>query len=408
MILAKWPLALLALALIARIAAALLIGGGFHFADEAIYVDAAKRLAEGAGFGGGYQQAPGYPVFLMLLSLALPPGLTLLRAGQAVVAALGTLLVFKLAERMFGRRTAIVAGLVYALDPLLVISSALLYPEAIAALLLPPAVLLALDAAERDVVVRSTLAGALLGVLALLRPVALVLPPIVGGWIALTTATGPTRRLFHLGALGLAFLVVLAPWSARNYRIHGQLVPLAPAGTHTAPVTQDEVAQRGLAVSMARWAWSHPAALVSRVTKQFAQFWELAPTRMTTDDPAQRERLHQHDSRLAVQPLFSRRLRNLVSAGSFALELSLALGGIIVVARTPRWRQAILLVAVILAYAVGYALFVAKLRYRIPVLPLLFVFTGAGAAAAYSLMRRAATRGLSSSPTAYSRGTRRL
>jgi hypothetical protein len=44
---------------------------------------------------------------------------------------------------------------------------------------------------------------------------------------------------------------------------------------------------------------------------------------------------------------------------------------------------------VVLAWAIGYALFVAKLRYRIPVLPLLFLFTGAGAAAAFSLIRRA-------------------
>ena len=62
--------------------------------------------------------------------------------------------------------------------------------------------------------------------------------------------------------------------------------------------------------------------------------------------------------------------------------------GIVVVART-QWRQVLLPVAVILAYAVGYALFAAKLRYRIPVLPLLFLFTGAGVAALYSLLRRA-------------------
>jgi hypothetical protein len=147
---------------------------------------------------------------------------------------------------------------------------------------------------------------------------------------------------------------------------------------------------------MTRWAWRDPAAVLSRVTRQFAQFWELVPTRMTTDNPVQRERLHQRDSRLSVEPLFSRRLRDLVSAGSFSLELFLALVGVIVVGRT-RWRQALLLVAVIVTYAVGYALFVAKLRYRIPILPLLFLFTGAGAAAAYRLIRPAADRGSSPS-----------
>ena len=394
----KWGLPLFALALVTRIAASLATGGGFHFADEAIYVDAARRLSQGAGFSPDYQQAPGYPVFLMLLSLALPGQLLFLRVAQAAVTAVGTLLVFRLGDRMVGRPAAIAAGLVYALDPLLVVASGLLYPEATAAVLLPAITLIAMAAAERDQVGRSALAGGLLGILALLRPVALVLPPVVGAWIALTSATRPARRVAHLGALAFAFLLVLAPWTVRDYRIHGQLVPPATAGTHTAPVTREEAAEEGLVRAITRWAWQHPGALVSRVTRQFGQFWELMPTRLKTDDPAQRERLHQRDSRLPVGPLFSNRLRDLVSAASFSLELALALVGLIVVARTNR-GPALLLLAVILAFAAGYALFVAKLRYRIPVLPLLFVFTGIGAAAAYRLFRGDRTRELSSTPS---------
>jgi hypothetical protein len=398
MIPAIGPLTPLVLAVVARIVAALLIGGGFYFADEAIYVDAARRLSQGGGFGIEYQSVPAYPVFLALLSFGLPVGLTWLRAGQAVVAALGSVFVFDLADRMFGRRTATVAALVYALDPLLVMASGLLYPETVAALLVPLMVLMAFDGSQRDALIGSSLAGALLGILALLRPVALVLAPVVAVWITLSVAARPARRMAHLGALGLSFLLVLAPWTARNYRVHGQLVPVATAGSQTAPVSQEEVTDRGLIVAMARWAWSNPDALVSRVTRQFVQFWELMPTRMMTDDPAKREELHRRDPRLPVQQLFSRRLRDLVSAGSFALELLLALVGLVAVART-RWRQALLPLAMILAYAAGYALFVAKLRYRIPVLPLLFLFTGAGTAAIYSLAGLAAGRAALSSIT---------
>ncbi|HEY5939220.1 MAG TPA: hypothetical protein VIT87_00270, partial [Gemmatimonadales bacterium] len=154
-----------------------------------------------------------------------------------------------------------------------------------------------------------------------------------------------------------------------------------------APVGEDEVQRQGLLPSMARWAWTDPGALFSRVARQFVRFWEMTPTRMTTDIAAQREELHRLDPRLPVEPLFSRKLRDRVSAVSFAVELCLALVGIAVVART-QWRQALLPVAMILAYAVGYALFAAKLRYRIPVLPLLFLFSGAGAAALYSFLRR--------------------
>ena len=378
-------------ALVARMGAVWAIGSGFHFPDEAIYLDTARRLSAGGGFGVEYEQVPGYPVLLMLLSLGLSEQLPFIRAAQAVVAAFGTLLVFWLADRMFGQRAAIAAGLVYALDPLLVITSALLYPEASAAVLLTAIVLIAVGAAERDAVARSALAGALLGLLVLLRPVALVLPPIVGGWIAVTAATRLARKAAHLGALCLTLVLVLAPWTARNYRIHGRLVPPATAGIQAAPVTGEEVAEGGLVVSIGRWAWRHPAALLSRVTRQFAQFWELMPTRMATDDPVKRERLHERDSRLPVRPLFSRRLRDLVSAGTFSLELILALVGVVVVGRTKR-GYTLLLLGVIIAFAVGYAIFVAKLRYRIPILPLVFLFSGAGAATAYQFIRRAADR----------------
>jgi hypothetical protein len=246
---------------------------------------------------------------------------------------------------------------------------------------------MALYGSARDSLARSATAGALLGILALLRPVALILPPVVAGWTALTVGARPVRRMAHVGALGLAFLLVLAPWSVRNLQVHGSLMPAVTAGAEMAPVGKEEVARRGFLPSMARWAWANPTALLSRVARHFVQFWELAPTRMVTDDPVQREEFHRQDPRLPVEPSFPRGLRDQVSTVSFALELSLALVGLVAVGRG-RWRQAVLPLTVILAYAVGYAVFMAKLRYRIPVLPLVFLFTGAGAAAIYSFARR--------------------
>jgi hypothetical protein len=383
----RWPLALPLVAVIARVAAALAIGGEFHFADEAIYLDAARRLSGGDGFGAAYRKVPAYPVFLALLSFGAPAGLVFIRLAQAAVAGVGTLAVMALAERVAGRHAAVAAGIVYALDPLLVMASGLLYPETVAALVLPLVILLALEGAERDSPGRTALAGGLLGVLALLRPVALVLPPVMAAWIAIAVRARGTRRLLHVGALGLAFLLVLAPWTVRNWRVHGRLVPVAMAGTHTAPLQPNDVARGGLLLPLARWVWTDPVAVLSRGGRQFLQFWELAPTRLTTDDPVRRAELNRRDPRLAVEPLFSRRLRDGVSTVSSGVELALALLGLLVVARR-RWRQSLLLLAVIVAFAAGYALFVAKLRYRMPVLPLVFVFTGAGAAAIYSLALR--------------------
>ncbi len=371
--------------MLARVVAALVLGGSFKFADEAMYVDTARRLSAGEGFGVDYLRVPGYPAFLAALSLGLPVGLGFVRVAQAAVAGLGAVLVFELGDRIFGRRAAVAAGLIYALDPLLVLAAGLLYPETVAALILLSAVLLALDAAERDRPVRSAGAGLLLGVLALLRPTALVLPPVVATWIALAVRTRGGRWLVHVGALGIALLLALAPWTLRNLRVHGQLVPVATAGTHTAPVGQEEIVREGLVRSLAGWAWDNPGAFFARGGRQFLQFWELSPGTMSSDDPAVRLALHRRDPRLPVEPVFSRRLRDLVSAVSFGAELVLALVGLVLVGRT-RWRLAILPLAVILAFALAHALFVATLRYRITVLPLVFLFAGVGVESVRSLL----------------------
>lgn len=394
----RWAAALVLVALTARIAGALAIGDSFHFPDEAVYVDAAMRLAQGSGFAVEYRNVPGYPVFLALLTLGLSPALLCLRVAQAAVAALGCLAVFALGDRLFGRRVAIVAGVTYALDPLMVLSSGLLYPETLAALLVPLVVLATFDGAERDFLARSAIAGGLLGLAALLRPVALILFPVVAVWLLVMAELRPRRRVAHVLALGLAFLLVLAPWTLRNARVHGRLVPVATAGTdNMTPIPRGEVAREGLIVSMGRYAWTQPGALGSKIARQFLEFWEVAPTRISTDDPVKREEFHRLDRRLAVEPLFSRELRDGVSALSFGLELILALVGLTLGTRG-RWRRASLPVAMTLAYAVGYSMFVAKLRYRIPILPLVFLFTGTGAAVVHSFVMRSTGRVESAHP----------
>jgi 4-amino-4-deoxy-L-arabinose transferase-like glycosyltransferase len=372
-----WLPALVLVAVAARVAAAIAVGNGFHFSDEATYVDTARRVLDGAGFAADYKQTPGYPVLLLVLSAGLPTTVLGLRLAQGVVTGLGTVLVFALGERLVGRGPAVAASAIYALDPLLVVTAGLLYPETTAAVVMVAMILVAWQAG-RDSLAASALVGVLLGILALLRPVALVLVPVVAAWIALSAEVPRRRAVAHLGLVLVAALLVLSPWTYRNYRLHGQIAPIATAGTHTAPVPRESVAQEGLTVSMLRKAWTDPMGLTARTGRQFVQFWELAPSRLTTDDPERRARLHRRDPRLSTGSLTPIGLRNLVSTIASAVEFGLALVGFVFLWRTRR-RTAILLGAVTIAFALGYALFVAKLRYRIPVLPLVFLLAGLGA-----------------------------
>ena len=383
-----WPLiGLVAVALVPRLAAAIVLGNELHFVDEGIYVDTARRLLSGEGFGAHYSNVPAYPTLLAVLSAPFATSVVWLRLAQAVVAAFGAGLTFILAERMLGRATAIAAAVIYALDPLLVVAAGLLYPEAIAATVMVAMVLAAWMAVRRNSIAASAFTGALLGCLALFRPVALAVVTVVVPWIVLNVGGPPRRRALHGSLVVLTCLLVLAPWTYRNYRIHGRLMPVSLAGTGLAPVTQAEVERRGLTVSLLVKAWQEPGALAMRMTREFGHFWEFTPTRLMTDDPVRRQALHRLDQRLPTEPLFDRSLRDLVSAASFGLEVILALAGLVLLWRTHR-REAVLLTSVVLAYAVGYALFVGKVRYRIPILPLLFLFAGTGAWALVARIRQ--------------------
>jgi 4-amino-4-deoxy-L-arabinose transferase-like glycosyltransferase len=364
--------------LVARLGAAVAVGDGFRFDDEAVYVDAAARLAGGGGFGERYRSVPAYPLVIAALQAVAPAGVLGIRVAQAVATAAGAAFVLALGSALFGPRAALAAGLLYALDPLLVVAGSLLYPEAVAAVVLSAAVLAAIHAARRDGLRRSAIVGIVLGVLALLRPVALVVVPVIAAWIAVVAAAPARRRALHatlvLAGCGLA----LVPWTYRNYRLHGAVVPIAVAGTQIAPVPFSQVEAHGLTGALLREAALRPRSMATHIGREFLHFWEFYPQRLSTDNAKLRAEIHTNDPRLPSEPPFPAVLRDRVSAVASVAEMGLAVVGLAVLWRRRR-AEAVLLVAVMLAFGLGYSLFIGKIRYRIPVVPVLLVLAGAGA-----------------------------
>jgi hypothetical protein len=113
------------------------------------------------------------------------------------------------------------------------------------------------------------------------------------------------------------------------------------------------------------------------VARELGHFWEPYPTRLTTDQSVGRTRLHALDTRLPQETTFPPGLRDVVSAVSYGVEITLAIVGLALAGRERRAAVA-LIVGVALAYGFGYALFIAKLRYRIVIMPGVFLPRGSG------------------------------
>lgn len=258
--------AILFLALVVRLVALAAAWDAEPVHDEETYVMRAEALLAGKGLQGSFQswvrhegrrlsdlpqyagslQAPGYPAFLAAAMAVGGGGHRAGRVLQVVVSVLVVFWVYLLARSWFGVREAAVAALICALYPNLIAFSHLLWAETLyMALLLPALWLLSRGLAAAGVLPsrrQSLVAGGLLGAAALTRGSAIALAPILVGWLVLAHADARRAALGRAALVLLAAAVVIAPWTLRNYRVHGGFVLIDTNGAYNlwrgnAPIT---------------------------------------------------------------------------------------------------------------------------------------------------------------------------
>jgi hypothetical protein len=210
--------------------------------DEREYLSLARGIAQGRGFAyepgdetGTTQQfgrAPAYPLFLAAIGAgdrsydATP---LRVKVAQSIVGAAGVWVIGMLAWRIAGATAGTVAAWVAAVYPPLVWITAYVLTEAVySTLALSTALLVdrAIDRAEarRPSTPSALAAGALCGAAILVRPAMVVFLPLVGLWLLLR------RRAAIAAVLIAAALLVIAPWTIRNYRTYGRVILVASEG----------------------------------------------------------------------------------------------------------------------------------------------------------------------------------
>ncbi len=204
--------------------------------DGHYYDFGAKRIAAGLGYSddvmidGRLVWHPwchypvGYSGFLALIYRVFGEGQHVATVANAVAGALLCAVVHRLARRVTTPARALVAALAAALSPGLVVYSALLMTEPLAALgIMTAAWLFARDPRPLH---RGLAAGVALGLTALVRPQSLLCVPALALFAWPPPATSGARTLARIRAaleptaLALAAaLLVVAPWTARNCRV---------------------------------------------------------------------------------------------------------------------------------------------------------------------------------------------
>jgi 4-amino-4-deoxy-L-arabinose transferase-like glycosyltransferase len=210
--------------------------------DEREYLALAQSVTAGRGFTyepghetGTTQQfgrAPAYPLLLAAIGAggrsydAAPPRV---KVAQSIAGAVGVWLIGMLAWRMAGATAGTVAAWIAAVYPPLVWIAAYILTEAVYSTLALATVLVlnrAIDraAAGQRPTAWTLAAGALCGIAILVRPAMLFFLPVAALWLLVR------RHAAMAALLAVAALVVVAPWTVRNYREYGRVMLVASEG----------------------------------------------------------------------------------------------------------------------------------------------------------------------------------
>ena len=153
--------------------------------DPMFYHRWAQAIAGGDLLGERvFSQGPLYPYFLGGLYALVGPSLLAARIAQLVLGTVSVLLVSLLARRVFGVRTALLAGLIAAVYTMFIFFEGLLLLATLQVFLNLCLVLALFAARDRPEFPRWLLVGALLGLSALARPNVLLLVFILLPWLA--------------------------------------------------------------------------------------------------------------------------------------------------------------------------------------------------------------------------------
>ncbi len=383
-----------------------------------------------------YFRPPGYAHFLAMVYAVCGQSYLAARIAQMGVGLASCVLAWWFGRRWFGSAVGLIfAGFMSAYWVLIYYEGELHAPCLLVFLGL---VLLSVLArwVERTSLIRCGLAGAVLGLFALVRPNILLFVPCVLGWCwwIVRGRQNPVRFARAASALLIGIAVVIAPVTIRNYVVSRDWVLISSnaglalrVGNHESasgvgdgfmpglseftgidgwstydyprivrglakklnrPLTPSE-ASRHLAGEALGYIWNHPLDWARLTAKKAAIFW--GPVEIDSN-----KELHYARQDSGV-------LRSL--PGGFALALSLAVVGTALLvrdvrpARRPRadrntrdvkrWQVTVLVLLYAAAYSVSFLPFAITTRYRLPIVPSLLVL---GAYGVYRVVQFAAAR----------------
>jgi len=366
---------------------------GFYFPDSLLYSRTAVNLLSAGEFGADFGLAPGYAVFLAAVYFVFGDSILVIRVVESVMGALLAVIMAAVGRRVGGEIVGALAGIIWAVYPLGVFVAGLVYPTGFAAFLLACGVWCVLPAKHEELSAKGVFSGGLfLGLAALTITVALLTIVVVAAWVFYWARHS---RVFLAAVFLLGAALSLAPWTARNFLVHGRLILIQANVEEHLPAPRRETPDGKIVISEANdrnevlnAIWSRPDLYVVRLRRNFMYFWELYPSRMIMSNQDYRDELHAIESRVVKETIYTQ--NSLVTAVSILstgpIFVFALLGTVAMWPRRDVRRELSILWIMVLSFALGYTFFSGKIRYRIPVEPYLIILSAYGIHATWSMI----------------------
>lgn len=197
---------------------------------------ASQMVREGfAAHGLTKREASLYPIAIAAVYRVVGESPLVIVLAQCVLFAATCALAFDLGRRLYNHRSGLIAGFLVAFNPLLLRYVADLHMETMLTFLVTANVWTMVRFHEQRTVLNGVLVGLSAAVAGLTKGVALV-PPLVFGVLWVLRGLGARIRGVRspapwaaVAAIALATIVIITPWTIRNYRVTGgRFVLLAP------------------------------------------------------------------------------------------------------------------------------------------------------------------------------------
>ncbi len=356
----------------------------FPVGDERTYLTWATQYLPSARIGFSpfrmhlIFHPPLYPYFVAGLQ-TLPGGLALVQWVQVLLSALLVPAVGRLGALAFGERTGLVAAGITAVFPELVWFAPHFWSETVMLCLLWWSLERALEADVTGRTLPAGLGGALLGLTALTRETVLYFAPLAALWLAWRPSR-PGGRLRGAAFLAAALLTV-APWTLRNWIVFRTFIPVSTsAGLNlwqgNVAQTREEVydeyfsvdgridqyryaTHKGIEAILARQPWW----IFEKLVAEMPHFWGDSQTLIHLRRRAYGER----------PPAFTWAAAAIVVLPYLAVLGFFAVG----LARTPIDRRRALVAGFLAYYVLLHVVAYGFPRYRLPILPAVFLFAAA-------------------------------